>query len=204
MRAIEVANRFLLLCDSEDFAILARYRWRAARQMHSAPRPMRKTTRAGRKGVLISPHHELLGKPPAGLVWDHINGNPWDNRRNNLRLATHAENMRNRRVSRKANGAGKGVQFRDGRWVCRIKCNNRNYTVGGFATMREAELAYDSMARHFHGDFACLNHPDVPTSAKSPDDLRIELGREATDRLPVRSVRRHLSNLPHSSELPRG
>ena len=40
-------------------------------------------------------HWEILGKPPAGLVTDHINQNKLDNRRVNLRHVTQSQNLQN-------------------------------------------------------------------------------------------------------------
>jgi len=40
-------------------------------------------------------HHAVIGKPPKGYVVDHINRNPLDNRRENLRFVTVAENAWN-------------------------------------------------------------------------------------------------------------
>lgn len=38
--------------------------------------------------------HRALMKPPKGLSVDHVDGDPTNNRRSNLRICTHAENMR--------------------------------------------------------------------------------------------------------------
>jgi hypothetical protein len=41
-------------------------------------------------------HHAIIGKPPIGLMIDHINGNGLDNRKSNLRVVTNRENCQNK------------------------------------------------------------------------------------------------------------
>jgi hypothetical protein len=89
------------------------------------------------------------------LMIDHINGNPGDNRIQNLRLATNSENMRNRggNVGR---SLPKGVSFNTaaGRYQSSIGLNNRIHYLGLFDTVDEAFLAYAVAAFWFHRDFA--------------------------------------------------
>lgn len=47
------------------------------------------------KGTFVKIHHLVVGKPPKGLVTDHINRNKLDNRKDNLRFVTQRENLLN-------------------------------------------------------------------------------------------------------------
>lgn len=88
--------------------------------------------------------------PPDGTLIDHVNGDNGDNRWENLRLATPAENSRNRRTSSEFKGVR---ETKSGRYRAVI-------TIGVFDTAEEAAAAYDDAARRYHGRFAALNLPD--------------------------------------------
>lgn len=102
----------------------------------------------------------LIAKPAAGMVVDHINGDPLDNRRCNLRVCRQAENARNTRSSIGVSQF-KGVSRKNGGWQASIGFNNRNYYLGVFSTEDAAAAAYDEAARKLHGEFACLNFEGV-------------------------------------------
>lgn len=97
---------------------------------------------------------------------DHINGVRLDNRRENLRTATHGQNVVNRRgrgasvylgVSR--NGVGWRAQIVP-LGTGREKASCQQIGLGTYATEAEAARAYDRAAREYHGEYARLNFPD--------------------------------------------
>jgi hypothetical protein len=89
---------------------------------------------------------------------DHINNKPDDNRIENLRLATRAENNRNA-VIRKDNTSGvKGVSWnaRDMRWTACIQINGKRKALGNFKDLALATEFIQLVRDMVHGDFA--NH----------------------------------------------
>lgn len=105
--------------------------------------------------------HRLIMSPPEGAFVDHKNGNTLDNRRENLRLATHAQNMHNRRRNAKSTSQYKGVSLHNqtGKWIVHIKIGPKVKHVGLFADETTAAEAYDQAAREAFGAFACVNFP---------------------------------------------
>lgn len=97
------------------------------------------------------------GEEPPPQV-DHINRNRADNRIENLRAASAADNARNRGPIR--NAKYKGVCFDpSGRgaskpWRAYLHVKRRRVEVGRYATAELALEAYKVAAKKFHGEFA--------------------------------------------------
>jgi hypothetical protein len=86
---------------------------------------------------------------------DHINGIRNDNRLCNLRLASVAENNRNRPKQSNNTSGFKGVSFHKGtgRFHARITFQKRCHSLGYFVTAQEAHQAYACAVKEMHGEF---------------------------------------------------
>lgn len=93
------------------------------------------------------------GDIPPECEIDHINGNRADNRIENLRLATRAQNQANAKL-RKDNTSGyKGVSFhkKHGKWSANISVNGKVVWLGVYDTPEEAHGRYLQEAERLRG-----------------------------------------------------
>jgi hypothetical protein len=141
--------------DDEDYERISRFRWSSGCSgkhwyaIRAEGWPNRKT---------IYLHRQILNAP-AGTEVDHINGDTLDNRRENLRLATRAQNNQNRGARAGSSSGYKGVSWNPdkGRWAAEIVANGKRTKLGCFADPKDAARAYDAAARQLHGEFAKTN-----------------------------------------------
>ena len=96
------------------------------------------------------------GEDPHGMTIDHVNGNRADNRFENLRIASHKENSRNRKKSGNKTSKYKGVYWykRHQKWKATIGYEGRTIHLGYFHDEYEAHLAYCKAALELQGEFA--------------------------------------------------
>lgn len=104
-------------------------------------------------GGTVYMHREVLGLTPGdGLDADHINGDGLDNRRENLRPVTRAQNIQNRQAgNRGARSRYRGVGFckKTGRWTANVTIDRQVHWLGRHDTEEEAAAAAAAFrARH--------------------------------------------------------
>lgn len=150
MRTIDVSSPSrpgaIAIIDDEDFEQIAKYKWHIRIDGYVARR-----RRASEPGThrYITLHKFLLGA--AGEV-DHINNDKLDNRKENLRLCTRAENCRNSRGWSKT--GYKGVTKVGSRYRATIMVNGQAHRLGMHSTPEAAHAAYCEAATRLHGQFA--------------------------------------------------
>lgn len=158
-REIPLSQGMVAIVDAADYDAVMAFNWREFKQRNGtsyADRHVRKPD--GRQAHQFL-HTFLTGWPYV----DHRNGNGLDNRRANLRAATHAENMRNRGLFSNSTSGFKGVSWSKhvGKWQAAIRADGKRHYLGCYSTAEAAALAYDVAAVELHGAFAWLNFPDI-------------------------------------------
>lgn len=137
IRARDGSVRTYALVDDED-AWAAELRWSWCRGYAKRRVQHRRAT------CLLALHRCVLGLLPGdGLEGDHINGNKLDNRRANLRVVTHAQNMQNQRANTGGTSRARGVSWdaRRGRWFAKVQVAGVQHALGRFHTEHEAAAA---------------------------------------------------------------
>lgn len=142
------------IVDSEDYARLVSMPW-PWRAKYAKGQWYAVTRFNGRD---IGMHNLLMIAPPDYEI-DHKNGNGLDNRRENLRIATHAQNMSNRKHQRNNTSGFRGVHWMTDRqkWRAQIRHNGAHIHIGVFISAEDGARAYDAKAQELFGEFARLN-----------------------------------------------
>ena len=97
----------------------------------------------------------MFGGIPKNKIIDHIDRNPKNNCRENIRLATYSNNQWNRVKSRNNTSGYKGVVQlkKTGRFIAMVGYKNYLVRIGSFPTVEEAYEAYCAIGSKLHGKF---------------------------------------------------
>lgn len=151
---IPITQGYVAIVDSVD-ADLADLNWQAVLKLRN-----RYAIHSSRKGtfylhrVILS---RMMGRDLTRMEQcDHIDGDGLNNRRENLRIATNAQNRHNSRKSLNSTSKLKGVCFHKQRqkWQASIRINGKQKHLGLFDTEELAHEAYCEAAEKYFGEFA--------------------------------------------------
>ena len=99
--------------------------------------------------------HRFLLNIQGNVIIDHINGNPLDNRKCNLRIATPTQNNMNmkKRSDNISGYKGVGWQKKRNKWRARITINKKTIELGYFNTIEEAIKARQKAEEEYFGEY---------------------------------------------------
>ncbi len=151
-RLIPLTRGQFAIVDAEDYPQLSQYTWFA----EGTPKNYYAVRKQNGKSIKM---HRQITNAPDHLVVDHIDHSGLNNRNENLRPCTFAQNCRNLRSTAKKTSKYKGVYWHKGqkKWAAQITSNKKSHHLGYFSNETDAAHAYDKAARKFHGKYAALN-----------------------------------------------
>lgn len=141
------------IVDDEDYERMSQYKWICNAQGYAM-----RTSRENDVKIGVYMHKEVMNIREESHV-DHIDGNPLNNQKSNLRPCTHGQNMFNKKSYKNSTSKFKGVSWKseNKKWVAQIQYNGKKAHIGYFSSEIEAAVAYNAKAVELFGEFARLN-----------------------------------------------
>ncbi|WP_339193886.1 HNH endonuclease [Paenibacillus sp. FSL K6-1122] len=161
MKVINV-NNFHINIDDEDYDFITNFYDVSINKDGYPYCSPKKKYKHKQIGLYSKSLHKILIMPEGrgrGIVVDHIDGNKLNNQKCNLRICTHAENMRNRKTNTNSKQRFKGIFWKENmqKYEVKIYLDTKCTYIGAFTSEIAAANAYNYWAIKYHGDFARLN-----------------------------------------------
>lgn len=132
--------------DTEDYEKVKHYSWYT-----------------NSKGYLYAPTkdntkiamHRIIANANKDDVVDHIDGDPTNNRKSNLRICNHVQNGQNSRIAKDNKSGVTGVYWNNAtnKWVASIRIDNKNVYLGQYIKKSDAVLARVSAEKKYYKEF---------------------------------------------------
>jgi len=153
MKEITLANnKGVVFVDDEDYNYLSNYKW----YLSTFGYPQ--TSIYINKKRTSKQMHLFLINTPKDYVTDHIDRNPLNNQKENLRIVTISQNQMNISKRKKITTSKyKGVSLYKNKWQAQIQINKKPYHLGYYLNEIDAAKAYNKAAKELFGKYAKLN-----------------------------------------------
>ena len=144
---VTTAKGMLILADAKDYELICQHSWCISKTGYAV---------ANINNRVVKMHRYILGLKDSKEIIDHINGNPLDNRRCNLRICANSENSKNCGISKNNTSGVTGVQKikKTGKYRARITVNRREIRLGHYDSFDEAVKARKQAEIKYFGEFA--------------------------------------------------
>lgn len=147
-----IGNGSTFYINSEDVELISKYAWSETHNGYLVAYVNGKHIRMHRLIYETHNHCSIMDN----FVIDHINGNPKDNRIENLRAVTVQQNSRNLKLYKTNKSGHKGVSWRKDRnkWDARITVDHHVYYLGLFENYEDAVTAREVAEAKYFGEFS--------------------------------------------------
>jgi hypothetical protein len=138
------------IVDFEDYEYLVQWKWYYTNKGYASKRK-------DKNGHSFM--HRFVMNVMDDMQVDHKFGDRLDNRKNNLRICTNAQNQHNSSIQKNNKSGYKGVSWhkKSKKWKAKMQFSGRDIHLGYFICPIEAAKAYNKAAIENYGEFAWLN-----------------------------------------------
>ena len=168
MREIELTQGQVTVVDDEDYEWLNQWKWHATKGARGGFYAVRNSARGGSRGTSTGTGigkrhtvwmHRLILHTPKNMESDHKDGDSLNNRKYNLRICTHGQNVFNSNGRKNSSSIYKGVVWDASRskWKAAIGFNSKLKYLGRYDDEIDAAKVYDKAAVKYFGEFARVN-----------------------------------------------
>lgn len=144
-----------ILIDKKDYELIKNYRLNVVKQKNNKLRVI-----VWHKKKMIGYLHRIvLNVTNPKIQVDHIDGNPLNNTRKNLRLVNNSKNAQNRNAQKNNTTGFKGVRFHKqaNKYTAQIGFKGKQLYLGCFEDPKDAAKAYNKKAKELFGEYANVN-----------------------------------------------
>ena len=145
------------LIDACDMALVGEYKWCAHKEGKAKKYYVRASlSKVNGKRKFLGLHRLIMSVTNPKIKIDHIDMNPLNNRKSNLRLATASQNGYNQTAHLNSKTGVKNISWHKQRnkYVLYIKMNGKAKHYGYFDTIEEAIAKRDELLPLLHKEFA--------------------------------------------------
>lgn len=152
MKKIPLTKGKFAIVDDRDYELLNKHKWLATNRY--AARAEHYYNEIGKRKQKWIYMHRFIANAPDRMEVDHINRNTFDNRRSNLRVATHQQNSfnhpgyGNRGVTKVTNRPLKKP------YCVRLMIGGKNLYLGYYKTLGKARQVWKEAAEKYYGQFS--------------------------------------------------
>ena len=150
---------YVALVDDDDHARVSKFKWHAQLTKNSDLVYAARSVRTKTGGSMVLMHRFILGLGCGDKHVDHIDRNPLNNQKKNLRVCSLAQNQANKIKSKNKSSVYKGVSKHSatGKWVAYVGSRTNRAYLGIYEKEMDAAHAYNVAALKVFGEFARLN-----------------------------------------------
>jgi len=157
---VPLTRGYEAIVDIEDAGMASGYNWYVmfcGENLVYAARNERVTGK--RKTILM---HRVVANPSEKQVVDHRDHNGLNNRKSNLRVCSHTENIRNSRKRLDNTSGYRGVCWNKKlrKWQAEINVNGEVIYLGTFKDIEKAYQAYCKASRRYHKDYSNIGEAE--------------------------------------------